>query len=108
MFADFFKNANDLPVCSHPETLQCSIVLCGWLGKTSIRAFVSKNEKLHYLRMMGVEVFTAKRKEAGEDKTEVRTTEQEVEHFRHESKESVQMEGQLNNQLTKEFIKPLQ
>ncbi|KAG8442522.1 hypothetical protein GDO86_011354 [Hymenochirus boettgeri] len=43
-----------------PETLQCSIVLCGWRGKISIRSFVPKNEKLHYLRMMGVEVFKEK------------------------------------------------
>ncbi|XP_073443970.1 RNA cytosine C(5)-methyltransferase NSUN2 [Dendrobates tinctorius] len=40
-----------------PETLQCPIVLCGWRGKTSIRSFVPKNERMHYLRMMGVEVF---------------------------------------------------
>ncbi|KAF7240469.1 tRNA (cytosine(34)-C(5))-methyltransferase [Varanus komodoensis] len=51
------------PDATKPDTLQCPIVLCGWLGKTSIRAFVPKNERLHYLRMMGVEVFKAKRKE---------------------------------------------
>uniref|UniRef100_A0A8C3PGW9 tRNA (cytosine(34)-C(5))-methyltransferase n=1 Tax=Calidris pygmaea TaxID=425635 RepID=A0A8C3PGW9_9CHAR len=45
------------------DDLQCPIVLCGWQGKTSLRAFVPKNERLHYLRMMGVEVFKAKRKE---------------------------------------------
>ncbi|XP_019376533.1 PREDICTED: tRNA (cytosine(34)-C(5))-methyltransferase isoform X2 [Gavialis gangeticus] len=45
------------------DTLQCPVVLCGWHGKTSLRAFVPKNERLHYLRMMGVEVFQAKRKE---------------------------------------------
>ncbi|XP_066479804.1 RNA cytosine C(5)-methyltransferase NSUN2 isoform X2 [Tiliqua scincoides] len=56
------------------DTLQCSVVLCGWLGKTSIRAFVPKNERLHYLRMMGVEVFKAKRKEDVESKTEEGTT----------------------------------
>ncbi|XP_053570553.1 RNA cytosine C(5)-methyltransferase NSUN2 [Bombina bombina] len=44
-----------------PDTLQCSIVLCGWRGKTSIRSFVPKNERLHYLRMMGVEVFKDKK-----------------------------------------------
>ncbi|XP_044860935.1 RNA cytosine C(5)-methyltransferase NSUN2 isoform X3 [Mauremys mutica] len=54
-----------------PDTLQCPIVLCGWHGKTSLRAFVPKNERLHYLRMMGVEVFKAKRKEENfESKTE--------------------------------------
>uniref|UniRef100_A0A8C0IJ27 tRNA (cytosine(34)-C(5))-methyltransferase n=1 Tax=Bubo bubo TaxID=30461 RepID=A0A8C0IJ27_BUBBB len=54
-----------------PDDLQCPIVLCGWQGKTSLRAFVPKNERLHYLRMMGVEVFKAKRKEEeSESKTE--------------------------------------
>uniref|UniRef100_A0A8C8SHQ4 tRNA (cytosine(34)-C(5))-methyltransferase n=1 Tax=Pelusios castaneus TaxID=367368 RepID=A0A8C8SHQ4_9SAUR len=58
------------PDPSNPDTLQCCIVLCGWHGKTSLRAFVPKNERLHYLRMMGVEVFKAKRKEEGfENKT---------------------------------------
>ncbi|XP_032650983.1 RNA cytosine C(5)-methyltransferase NSUN2 isoform X1 [Chelonoidis abingdonii] len=59
------------PDLSKPDTLQCPIVLCGWHGKTSLRAFVPKNERLHYLRMMGVEVFKAKRKEENfESKTE--------------------------------------
>ncbi|CAM5111084.1 unnamed protein product [Natator depressus] len=59
------------PDPSKPDTLQCPIVLCGWHGKTSLRAFVPKNERLHYLRMMGVEVFKAKRKEEDfESKTE--------------------------------------
>uniref|UniRef100_A0A8B9ZBF9 tRNA (cytosine(34)-C(5))-methyltransferase n=1 Tax=Buteo japonicus TaxID=224669 RepID=A0A8B9ZBF9_9AVES len=51
-----------------PDDLQCPIVLCGWQGKTSLRAFVPKNERLHYLRMMGVEVFKAKRKEEESEK----------------------------------------
>lgn len=46
-----------------PEALQCPIVLCGWRGKTSIRTFVPKNERLHYLRMMGLEVLGEKKKE---------------------------------------------
>ncbi|CAM4513797.1 RNA cytosine C(5)-methyltransferase NSUN2 isoform X1 [Caretta caretta] len=59
------------PDPSKSDTLQCPIVLCGWHGKTSLRAFVPKNERLHYLRMMGVEVFKAKRKEEDfESKTE--------------------------------------
>ncbi|XP_060109712.1 RNA cytosine C(5)-methyltransferase NSUN2 [Heteronotia binoei] len=95
------------PDPSQPETLQCSIVLCGWLGKTSIRAFVPKNERLHYLRMMGVEVFRAKRKEDGEGKAEVGTTEQEVEDLEGETKESAQMEEHLNGQPAQEFSKPM-
>ncbi|KAM6899575.1 RNA cytosine C(5)-methyltransferase NSUN2 [Xenentodon cancila] len=39
---------------------QCPIQLCGWRGKTSIRAFVPRNERFHYLRMLGVEVFRDK------------------------------------------------
>lgn len=47
----------------NPDALQCPIVLCGWRGKTSIRTFVPKNERLHYLRMMGLEVLGEKKKE---------------------------------------------
>lgn len=43
------------PDPTSPDTLQCPIVLCGWRGKTSVRTFVPKNERLHYLRMMGLE-----------------------------------------------------
>lgn len=39
---------------------QCPIELCGWRGKTSIRAFVPRNERFHYLRMVGVDVFREK------------------------------------------------
>lgn len=45
---------------SNPEQPQCPIQLCGWRGKTSIRAFVPRNERFHYLRMLGVEVFRDK------------------------------------------------
>lgn len=45
---------------SNPAEPQCPIQLCGWRGKTSIRAFVPRNERLHYLRMLGVEVFRDK------------------------------------------------
>ncbi|KAF0047650.1 hypothetical protein F2P81_001283 [Scophthalmus maximus] len=45
---------------SNPAEPQCSIQLCGWRGKTSIRAFVPRNERFHYLRMLGVEVFKDK------------------------------------------------
>uniref|UniRef100_G3P2N6 tRNA (cytosine(34)-C(5))-methyltransferase n=1 Tax=Gasterosteus aculeatus aculeatus TaxID=481459 RepID=G3P2N6_GASAC len=46
-----------IPKHMHP---QCPIQLCGWRGKTSIRAFVPRNERFHYLRMLGVEVFKEK------------------------------------------------
>uniref|UniRef100_A0A8C7FP90 tRNA (cytosine(34)-C(5))-methyltransferase n=1 Tax=Oncorhynchus kisutch TaxID=8019 RepID=A0A8C7FP90_ONCKI len=44
------------PDNSNPDGPQCPIELCGWRGKTSIRAFVPRNERFHYLRMLGVEV----------------------------------------------------
>lgn len=46
-----------------PDTLQCPIVLCGWRGKASVRTFVPRNERLHYLRMMGLEVPAGKKRE---------------------------------------------
>ncbi|XP_052326049.1 RNA cytosine-C(5)-methyltransferase NSUN2-like [Oncorhynchus keta] len=48
------------PDSSNPHCPQCPIELCGWRGKTSIRAFVPRNERFHYLRMLGVEVFRNK------------------------------------------------
>ncbi len=57
---------------SNPAEPQCPIQLCGWRGKTSIRAFVPRNERFHYLRMLGVEVFRDKQglgqKQRDEDK----------------------------------------
>ncbi|XP_006903193.1 PREDICTED: tRNA (cytosine(34)-C(5))-methyltransferase [Elephantulus edwardii] len=62
------------PDAKDPEALQCPIVMCGWRGKTSFRTFVPKNERLHYLRMMGVEVPMEKKKgvavPAGESTTD--------------------------------------
>ncbi|XP_036948231.1 RNA cytosine C(5)-methyltransferase NSUN2 [Acanthopagrus latus] len=49
-----------IPKPDSPADPQCSIQLCGWRGKTSIRAFVPRNERFHYLRMLGVEVFRDK------------------------------------------------
>lgn len=56
-----------------PDTLnkegpKCPIVLCGWRGKNSIRAFVARNERFHYLRMLGVEVFRDGKKGEGSNK----------------------------------------
>ncbi|XP_075968763.1 RNA cytosine C(5)-methyltransferase NSUN2 [Anarhichas minor] len=48
------------PNTNKPEDPQCPIQLCGWRGKTSIRAFVPRNERFHYLRLLGVEVFKEK------------------------------------------------
>uniref|UniRef100_A0A8D3DFP8 tRNA (cytosine(34)-C(5))-methyltransferase n=1 Tax=Scophthalmus maximus TaxID=52904 RepID=A0A8D3DFP8_SCOMX len=55
-----------IPNPSNPAEPQCSIQLCGWRGKTSIRAFVPRNERFHYLRMLGVEVFKDKQGEEAE------------------------------------------
>ncbi|KAM4875161.1 RNA cytosine C(5)-methyltransferase NSUN2 isoform 1-T1 [Thomomys bottae] len=51
------------PDSANPDALQCPIVLCGWRGKASIRTFVPKNERLHYLRMMGLEALGEKKEE---------------------------------------------
>ncbi|KAK6490465.1 RNA cytosine-C(5)-methyltransferase NSUN2-like [Huso huso] len=51
------------PDPKNQDAPQCPIELCGWRGKTSIRAFVPKNERFHYLRMLGVEVFREKRRD---------------------------------------------
>ncbi|XP_059343365.1 RNA cytosine C(5)-methyltransferase NSUN2 [Ammospiza nelsoni] len=80
-----------------PHDLQCPIVLCGWQGKTSLRAFVPKNERLHYLRMMGVEVFKAKRKEENlEDKTE-----EEVQHRLVQAEEKMDVEDKEHDLVPK-------
>uniref|UniRef100_A0A3Q3IK01 tRNA (cytosine(34)-C(5))-methyltransferase n=1 Tax=Monopterus albus TaxID=43700 RepID=A0A3Q3IK01_MONAL len=77
---------------------QCPIQLCGWRGKTSIRAFVPRNERFHYLRMLGVEVFRdkqgvgQKRKEA---ETEGKDKEDEVEKDAAEEG-SAEIEGDLD------------
>uniref|UniRef100_A0A8C5BRQ3 tRNA (cytosine(34)-C(5))-methyltransferase n=1 Tax=Gadus morhua TaxID=8049 RepID=A0A8C5BRQ3_GADMO len=53
------------PNPEEPLEPQCPIELCGWRGKTSIRAFVPRNERFHYLRMLGVEVFRDKSGQRG-------------------------------------------
>lgn len=80
-----------------PDDLQCPIVLCGWQGKTSLRAFVPKNERLHYLRMMGVEVFKAKRKE-GESEGK---TEEEVQCRPAQTEEGMDVEDKERDAVTK-------
>lgn len=59
-----------LPDPKDLDAPQCPIDLCGWRGKTSIRAFVSRNERLHYLRMVGVEVFRDKQGKRNDGQTE--------------------------------------
>ncbi|XP_029298789.1 RNA cytosine C(5)-methyltransferase NSUN2 [Cottoperca gobio] len=56
-----------IPNPNNPEDPQCPIQLCGWRGKTSIRAFVPRNERFHYLRMLGVEVFRDKQGQKGKE-----------------------------------------
>ncbi|XP_016126399.1 tRNA (cytosine(34)-C(5))-methyltransferase [Sinocyclocheilus grahami] len=59
-----------LPDPQDLDAPQCPIDLCGWRGKTSIRAFVPRNERLHYLRMVGVEVFRDKQGKRNDGSTE--------------------------------------
>ncbi|KAL4234994.1 tRNA (cytosine(34)-C(5))-methyltransferase [Mactra antiquata] len=59
------------PSESDPEP-NVEIVFCGWRGKTSVRSFVSKDERSHYLRICGVELSdiqseVQKKKEARDD-----------------------------------------
>uniref|UniRef100_A0A8D0CB46 tRNA (cytosine(34)-C(5))-methyltransferase n=1 Tax=Salvator merianae TaxID=96440 RepID=A0A8D0CB46_SALMN len=92
------------PDPNKPDTLQCPVVLCGWLGKTSLCAFVPKNEKLHYLRMMGVEVFKAKRKNVLEGETEAETAGQVMDKtdveckIKEDNQVSVQIDDESNGQ----------
>uniref|UniRef100_A0A673HI14 tRNA (cytosine(34)-C(5))-methyltransferase n=1 Tax=Sinocyclocheilus rhinocerous TaxID=307959 RepID=A0A673HI14_9TELE len=60
-----------LPDPKDLDAPQCPIDLCGWRGKTSIRAFVPRNERLHYLRMVGVEVFHDKQGKRNDGSTEI-------------------------------------
>lgn len=73
-------HANPL-FASNTAEPQCPIQLCGWRGKTSIRAFVPRNERFHYLRMLGVEVFRDKQglgqKQRDESKAQVEKDEEE-------------------------------
>ncbi|KAL3860582.1 hypothetical protein ACJMK2_010684 [Sinanodonta woodiana] len=51
------------PTPSDPEPT-CDILFCGWRGKTSVRSFVGKNERSHYLRLCGVELADIQKKVA--------------------------------------------
>nr|XP_055074981.1 RNA cytosine C(5)-methyltransferase NSUN2 [Misgurnus anguillicaudatus] len=59
-----------LPDPKDPDAPQCQIDLCGWRGKTSIRAFVPRNERFHYLRLVGLEVFRDKQGKRDDASTE--------------------------------------
>ncbi|XP_043818728.1 LOW QUALITY PROTEIN: RNA cytosine C(5)-methyltransferase NSUN2 [Dromiciops gliroides] len=103
------------PDTQKPDTLQCPIVLCGWRGKTSIRAFVPKNERLHYLRMMGVEVFREKRKEESTNKLEESQgiakqmdKEMDMELVNSEQKELVNSDSQVEDELDELMQEPLE
>ncbi|KAI3357995.1 hypothetical protein L3Q82_003020 [Scortum barcoo] len=68
-----------IPNPNNPAEPQCPIQLCGWRGKTSIRAFVPRNERFHYLRMLGVEVFRDKQGLGQKQKDEDKEGREEVE-----------------------------
>ncbi|XP_029023349.1 RNA cytosine C(5)-methyltransferase NSUN2 [Betta splendens] len=71
-----------IPNPNNPAEPQCPIQLCGWRGKTSIRAFVPRNERFHYLRMLGVEVFRDKQglgQKRGDGEKEGREAEEQME-----------------------------
>ncbi|XP_034560351.1 RNA cytosine C(5)-methyltransferase NSUN2 [Notolabrus celidotus] len=70
---------NYIPNPSNPSEPQCPIQLCGWRGKISIRAFVPRNERFHYLRMLGIEVFRGKQGLGQEQRKETKEGEGDVE-----------------------------
>ncbi|TMS17941.1 tRNA (cytosine(34)-C(5))-methyltransferase [Larimichthys crocea] len=78
-----------------PAEPQCPIQLCGWRGKTSIRAFVPRNERFHYLRMLGVEVFRDKQGLGQKPKDEGK---EEVEKDAEEEVEAVENEAELDSE----------
>ncbi|XP_044513807.1 RNA cytosine C(5)-methyltransferase NSUN2 [Gracilinanus agilis] len=100
------------PDAQKPDTLQCPIVLCGWRGKTSIRAFVPKNERLHYLRMMGVEVFREKRKDESTNKLEesqaiTKEMDKEI-NMECRTKELVNSDSQIEDELDELMQEPVE
>lgn len=74
---------------------QCSIQLCGWRGKTSIRAFVPRNERFHYLRMLGVEVFRDKQ---GQGQKERDGEGEAKEAAENQGEEHAEKEGEVGNE----------
>ncbi|XP_001371426.2 RNA cytosine C(5)-methyltransferase NSUN2 isoform X1 [Monodelphis domestica] len=96
------------PDAQKPDTLQCPIVLCGWRGKTSIRAFVPKNERLHYLRMMGVEVFREKRKEESANKLEESQAITKETDMECRTKELVNSDSQMEDELDELIQEPME
>lgn len=62
------------PTEKDPEP-DCEMIFCGWKGKMSVRSFVSKHARSHYLRLCGVELeeiqkSAAAKKAKEEDKEE--------------------------------------
>uniref|UniRef100_A0A7N6C3C0 tRNA (cytosine(34)-C(5))-methyltransferase n=1 Tax=Anabas testudineus TaxID=64144 RepID=A0A7N6C3C0_ANATE len=68
-----------IPNPDNPAEPQCPIQLCGWRGKTSIRAFVPRNERFHYLRMLGEEAEDQVEKDADEEGAAVNEEELDLE-----------------------------
>lgn len=94
-----------IPNPNNPSEPQCPIQLCGWRGKTSIRAFVPRNERFHYLRLLGVEVFRDKqgqgqkrRDEEKEGKVEDEVEKDAVEEGQAENEAEVDAENGDKNQ----------
>ncbi|KAF3707686.1 tRNA (cytosine(34)-C(5))-methyltransferase [Channa argus] len=89
-----------IPNPNNPAEPQCPIQLCGWRGKTSIRAFVPRNERFHYLRMLGVEVFREKQgvgqKQRDGEKEEKDEVRDEVEKDAEEEEGMAENEGELD------------
>lgn len=84
-----------IPNPNNPAEPQCPIQLCGWRGKTSIRAFVPRNERFHYLRMLGVEVFRDKQGLGGKRRDGAK--EEDEEDVGKDTEEAAEKDGELEN-----------
>uniref|UniRef100_A0A3Q2PRA7 tRNA (cytosine(34)-C(5))-methyltransferase n=1 Tax=Fundulus heteroclitus TaxID=8078 RepID=A0A3Q2PRA7_FUNHE len=94
-----------IPNPNNPSEPQCPIQLCGWRGKTSIRAFVPRNERFHYLRMLGVEVFRdkqgqgQKKRDGAKEEKEGEAEEEEAEEAAAAGDEAERENGDENGSL---------
>eukprot|EP00058_Branchiostoma_floridae_P008503 XP_002593991.1 hypothetical protein BRAFLDRAFT_118815 [Branchiostoma floridae] len=50
------------PDMSNPDAVHCKMVFVGWRGKVTVRSFVPKNDRRHFLLLCGVDVEVRKTK----------------------------------------------
>ncbi|XP_019640175.1 PREDICTED: tRNA (cytosine(34)-C(5))-methyltransferase-like [Branchiostoma belcheri] len=70
------------PDMSNPEAVHCKMVFVGWRGKVTVRSFVPKNDRRHFLLLCGVDVEvrqTKRRQMALEREAKGQTANEDVE-----------------------------